>query len=179
MPFAHGSYPASPLLWPPRHRTCSTPGYGFPAAPRGTTRTPGASQVPRPLSRYALSPTTPESSQVHMPVASLTMLASPSLTGWPLSALRFEAEPGSLSLRLAPCALQGFSAPVTRLTLPARLHVSQAFHMVNSFQFTREVRLSLTHQRRRGKERTQRAPRSPLRSLCFSASLRETAVRTL
>src|SRR6476620_2402348 len=75
------------------------------------------------------------------------MLASPSLKGWPLSSLRFEAEPGSLSLRLAPCAaqvLQGSGCPVTP---PARLHVSQAFHMVNSFQFTREVRLRLTHQR--------------------------------
>src|SRR5687768_6392975 len=53
--------------------------------------------------------------QVHLPVSSLTVLASPTPKGWPLSSWRFEAEPGSLSLRLAPCALQGFRAPVARL----------------------------------------------------------------
>jgi hypothetical protein len=117
--------------------------------------------------------------RVHMPVASPPILASPSLKGWPLSSLRFEAESGSLSLRLAPCALQGFRAPVARLTLPAQLHVSQAFHMVNSFQFTREVRLSLTHQRRGGAERKEgekegSSPLSPaLPRLCVFAALRE------
>src|SRR6476620_6553832 len=106
------------------------------------------------------------------------MLASPSLKGWPLSSLRFEAEPGSLSLRLAPCAaqvLQGSGCPVTP---PARLHVSQAFHMVNSFQFTREVRLRLTHQSRRGRRRGRRELQSfSAASPFFSAPLRETLSR--
>lgn len=35
---------------------------------------------------------------------------------------------------------------------PVRLHVSQAFHMVSSFQPTREARLILTHQRRKRNE---------------------------
>ena len=54
--------------------------------------------------------------------------------------------------------------------------------MVNSFQFTREVRLRLTHQRRRDAEREQREKREePQRhfsffSLCVSASLRESIV---
>ncbi len=38
----------------------SKDGYGFPPAPRGTTPTRRASQVPRSLSRHAPSPFTPE-----------------------------------------------------------------------------------------------------------------------
>src|SRR5215218_9980503 len=139
---------------PSAARSCSTHWLCIPSrTPGHDPRTTGASQVPRPLSRYALSPSTPESR------TGALACVFPARAGFTISerlaalSLRFEAVPGSLSLRLAPCASQGFRAPVTRLTLPARLHVSQAFHMVNSFQFTREVRLSLTHQRRGGTER--------------------------
>ena len=33
---------------------------------------------------------------------------------------------------------RGFDPPITRRASPASLHVSQAFHMVSSSQFTRE-----------------------------------------
>src|SRR5215218_9456718 len=74
--------------------------------PGARPRTPGALRFLDPSlgTRCPLSPR--RAGQVHMPVSSLTVLASPSLAGWPLSSLLFEAEPGSLSLRLAPSALQ-------------------------------------------------------------------------
>ena len=79
------------------------------------------------------------------------MLASPAPEGWPLPISRFEAESGSLSLRLAPYALQGSDHSITQLSPPARLHVLQAFHMVSSFQPTREARFILTHRSTRGR----------------------------
>ena len=79
------------------------------------------------------------------------MLASPAPEGWPLPISRFEAESGSLSLRLAPYALQGSDHRITQLSPPARLHVLQAFHMVSSFQPTREARFILTHRSTRGR----------------------------
>lgn len=48
-----------------------------------------------------------------MPVASSLVLASPILAGWPLPLWFFEAEPGSLSLRLASSAFRGFDGAVT------------------------------------------------------------------
>src|SRR5690606_4222949 len=87
--------------------------------------------------------------RLHMPVASSSVLASPSPEGWPLSSLRFEADIGfafatAHSVRLAGLRRSGYPKPP-----PAQLHVSQAFHMASTFQLTREIRLSLTHRRTR------------------------------
>lgn len=81
-----------------------------------------------------------------MPVSSLLMLASPNLEGWPLSSQRFEAETGSLSLRLAPSAFRGFDDPVTQNHRPVSYMSHRHFYMVSSFQLTREARLRLAHQ---------------------------------
>jgi len=45
---------------------------------------------------------------VHVPVASLPILASPYPAGWPLALWRFEAASRSLALRLASSPRQGF-----------------------------------------------------------------------
>jgi hypothetical protein len=42
--------------------------------------------------------------------------------------------------------LQGFDGPVTR-SHHLRSYMFTGIYMVNSFQFTREVRLNLTHQK--------------------------------
>src|SRR5690606_23645175 len=53
------------------------------------------------LSLAARCPQPPRrAGRLHMPVASSSVRASPPPGGWPLSSLRFEAESGSLSLRL-------------------------------------------------------------------------------
>jgi len=61
---------------------------------------------------------------MHMPVASSFVQASPSLAGWPLSSLCFEAESGSLALRLTLCASRGFVDAIARRRRP----VSYMFH---------------------------------------------------
>jgi hypothetical protein len=113
--------------------------------------------------------------RVHMPVASPLMLASPSLKGWPLSTLRFEAEPGSLSLRLAPCALQGFRARLPAFPACSATCVTGISHG-ELLQFTREARLGLAHQSRRGEQRGAERLRARIRlfsaPLCFSLRLR-------
>src|SRR5690606_24525564 len=101
------------------------------------------------LSLAARCPQPPRRAErLHMPVASSSVLASPSPEGWPLSSLRFEADIGfafatAHSVRLAGLRRSGYPKPP-----PAQLHVSQAFHMASTFQLTREIRLSLTHRRR-------------------------------
>ena len=105
-----------------------------------------ASQVPdRPLdTRRPLSPR--KTRPLHMPVASWSILASPSLGGWP-SPL-FISGPNSVhacALRLASCDNQGFIVPVTRTTMLSHLHVHRQLHD-RTFHSIRTVRLRLTHQ---------------------------------
>ena len=138
--------------------------------PGARPRHAGPSQVPRPLSRYAPSPTTPESpTGAHacdFPVsAGFTISERLAALGCVTRLNRVRFRYGS---HRPPHRC--FRAPVARFTPPMRLHVSQAFHMVNSFQFTREVRLRLTHQSSRG------MVGCPL-LLCLSASLRELFLR--
>ncbi|MEK7751601.1 MAG: hypothetical protein AAB654_06760, partial [Acidobacteriota bacterium] len=59
--------------------------------------------------------------------------------------LSLEAESDLLSLRPAP-SLGRASTASLRVSPPAPLHVERAIYMVNSFHFTRLVRLRLTHQ---------------------------------
>ena len=114
--------------------------------PGARPRHAGPSQVPRPLSRYAPSPTTPESP------AGARACVFPANAGFTISerlaALSSVTRLNRVRFRYGSHRPphRCFRAPVARFTPPMRLHVSQAFHMVNSFQFTREVRLRLTHQ---------------------------------
>ena len=131
-------------------------GYGFPRSPRGTTPARRASQVPRPLSRCAPSPTTP-GSRVSACACDFLTRAGFTISGRlaaPILAFRGRIEfacATAHSVRLA-----GLRNVRCRPAPPARLHVPQAFHMVSSFQLTREVRLGLTHRRtrRNGTRRT-------------------------
>jgi len=81
-----------------------------------------------------------------MPVTSSPVQASPSLAGWPLPSSRFGADSDSLYATARTVRRAGLRSGRLLSGPPARLHASQAFHMVNSSQFTRAVRLNLTHQ---------------------------------
>jgi hypothetical protein len=132
---------------PSDSRPCGASGYGFPLAPWGTTpSTPGLSGSSTSLSVRAV-PTHPGEPGGCMRLC----LRHPRWLHllWQAGhSHRSVSRPNRVRLRYGsprpPCR-----APMGRLPTPppARLHVSQAFHMVNSSQFTREVRLSLTHQR--------------------------------
>ena len=141
-------------LWIPRQR--------FPVGQLLLPRWPRrASQVPRPISRRARSPTTPSS-----PVGASARFFP---TGGRLQHLwgtghchkRNEAESGSLTrarvfavrgvlpLRLRPaCARDRLCFPLT-VTLhgESRLHAERAIRMADTFQSARLTRLGLAHQR--------------------------------
>ena len=102
--------------------------------------------------------------RVHMPVTSPPMLASPSLKGWPLSIslTRLNRVRFRYGSHRAPCRASGLGCPHS---LPARLHVSQAFHMVNSF--SSQEKPGLAWRTRAAEQQRNRAV------LCCSAALRE------
>jgi hypothetical protein len=64
---------------------------------------------------------------MHVPVTSSSVLASPYLAGWPLSSQRFEAELGSLSLRLTLSASRGFARMIAHGRRPVRYMVHRHF----------------------------------------------------
>jgi hypothetical protein len=111
--------------------------------------------------------------QVLLPVASLPVLASPSLTGWPLSSWRFEAVPGSLSLRLAPCASQGFRARLPAYPACSATCLTGISH--GELLSVHKRGQALPDAPEDAEERRERRGIPP-RSLFPSASLRETAV---
>jgi hypothetical protein len=111
------------------------------------------SQVSRSLSRYALSPPTPESRVSALACVFLTR-AGFTFSGrlaTPIFAFRGPCGFACATARTVRVAgLQQRSHPSL---LPASLHVSQAFHMVRSFHLTREIRLPDAPELRRGAER--------------------------
>jgi hypothetical protein len=120
-------------MTPSAARTCSTCWLWIPS------RTPGHDPARRALLRFldpslgTRCPLPPRRARrVHMPVTSPPILASPSLKGWPLSISfsRLNRVRFRYGSHRAPCRASGRGYPHS---LPARLHVSQAFHMVNPF----------------------------------------------
>ena len=113
---------------PSDFRPHESAGYAFPVSSWGTTPVRRISQVPdRPLdTRRPLSPR--GTGRLHMPVASSSIRASPSLEGWPFPF--FMSGPNSVhacALRLASCASPGSAVTVAPLAALGWLHVSQAF----------------------------------------------------
>jgi hypothetical protein len=79
-----------------------------------------------------------------MPVASPSILSGFVLVGG-LATFIFLSRPNRVHLRYGSrVRLPSPPVPLLRLTL-VRLHVEQAIYMVNSFQFTRSIRLILAY----------------------------------
>jgi hypothetical protein len=135
-----------------------------------------ASQVPWSFSRCAPSPITPESRAtahacVFVAHAGFTIFGR-------LAALIFvfRGRNGFAFATAHTVHLPGLRRPGYPIPPPGRLHVSQAFHMVSSFQLTRKTRLGLAHRRHisallhPGPRRNSHRPRPRARAADFPMS---------
>ena len=108
-----------------------------------------ASQVPRPISRRALPPTTPAGPAAAPVLSTAGFRLQHSLAAWPPASLRFEAESGSLS----HCSSRLRLGRLRRKGRPSRRSLgymcARASHMAGSFHPARLARLRLALQRRR------------------------------
>ena len=113
------------------------------------------SQVPRPVSRRALPPITPEG-----PSGCACWLLRQWVSGRPFSGrktafnLCFEAESGLLALRPAPSLSRASDRGLPHRP-PALLRDEPAIVTVNTSHFTRLARLGLAHRRHGGPTRTE------------------------
>jgi len=126
----------------------------FSSRGRARPRPGRISQVPdRSLcTRRLLPPGRAE--RLHAPVTSSLVLASPSLAGWPLPSLRFEAQRSSLALRLTQCAFQGFATTIARSNARSATCFTGTSHG-DLLPVTREIRLPGTPEGRGGDHEPQ------------------------